>query len=260
MSAEILRVENLQKSFGGIRAIDSLNFGISQGQVKSVIGPNGAGKTTLFNLITGIYLPSDGILRFNGQVLNGLKPYRIARLGISRTFQNLQLFGNMTVLENVMVGRHSLTSAGLLSTGLRLSRMRREEKNIQGKALEELSFMDLEPKAELEAVSLPLGEQKLLEIARALATSPRLLLLDEPAAGLNIRETEKLSQTILKIRDRGITIILVEHDMSLVMEISDEILVLNYGSKIAEGPPREIQRNREVIAAYLGEEAAHAQG
>ncbi len=260
MSAEILRVENLQKSFGGIRAIDSLNFGISQGQVKSVIGPNGAGKTTLFNLITGIYLPSEGILRFNGQVLNGLKPYRIARLGISRTFQNLQLFGNMTVLENVMVGRHSLTSAGLLSTGLRLSRMRREEKNIQEKALEELSFMGLETKAELEAVSLPLGEQKLLETARALATSPRLLLLDEPAAGLNIRETEKLSQTILKIRDRGITIILVEHDMSLVMEISDEILVLNYGSKIAEGPPREIQQNREVIAAYLGEEAGHAQG
>ncbi len=260
MSAEILRVENLQKSFGGIRAIDSLNFGISQGQVKSVIGPNGAGKTTLFNLITGIYLPSEGVLRFNGQVLNGLKPYRIARLGISRTFQNLQLFGNMTVLENVMVGRHSLTSAGLLSTGLRLSRMRREEKNIQEKALEELSFMGLETKAELEAVSLPLGEQKLLETARALATSPRLLLLDEPAAGLNIRETEKLSQTILKIRDRGITIILVEHDMSLVMEISDEILVLNYGSKIAEGPPREIQRNREVIAAYLGEEAGHAQG
>lgn len=260
MSEEILSVKNLQKSFGGIQAIDSLDFGISQGQVKSVIGPNGAGKTTLFNLITGIYRPSDGILRFNGKILNGLKPYRIARLGISRTFQNLQLFANMTVLENVMVGRHSLTSAGLLSTGLRLSRMRREEKNIRKKALEELSFMGLETKPELEAVSLPLGEQKLLEIARALATSPRLLLLDEPAAGLNIRETEKLSQTILKIRDRGITIILVEHDMSLVMEISDEILVLNYGSKIAEGPPREIQRNREVIAAYLGEEAAHAQG
>lgn len=260
MSEEILSVENLQKSFGGIQAIDSLDFSISQGQVKSVIGPNGAGKTTLFNLITGIYRPSDGILRFNGKILNGLKPYRIARLGISRTFQNLQLFANMTVLENVMVGRHSLTSAGLLSTGLRLSRMRREEKNIRKKALEELSFMGLETKPELEAVSLPLGEQKLLEIARALATSPRLLLLDEPAAGLNIRETEKLSQTILKIRDRGITIILVEHDMSLVMEISDEILVLNYGSKIAEGPPREIQRNREVIAAYLGEEAAHAQG
>ena len=260
MSEEILSVENLQKSFGGIQAIDSLDFSISQGQVKSVIGPNGAGKTTLFNLITGIYRPSDGILRFNGKILNGLKPYRIARLGISRTFQNLQLFANMTVLENVMVGRHSLTSAGLLSTGLRLSRMRREEKNIRKKALEELSFMGLETKPELEAVSLPLGEQKLLEIARALATSPRLLLLDEPAAGLNIRETEKLSQTILKIRDRGITIILVEHDMSLVMEISDEILVLNYGSKIAEGPPREIQRNREVIAAYLGEEAGHAQG
>jgi branched-chain amino acid transport system ATP-binding protein len=258
MSEEILRSENLQKSFGGLRAIDSLTFAVSRGQVKSVIGPNGAGKTTLFNLITGIFLPSAGVLRFNGQILNGLKPFRIARLGISRTFQNLQLFGNMTVLENVMVGRHSLSSAGLLSTGLRFSRMRKEEKGIREKALEELSFMGLEIKAELAALSLPLGEQKLLEIARALATSPQLLLLDEPAAGLNIRETEKLSQTILQIRDRGITVILVEHDMSLVMEISDEILVLNYGKRIAEGPPREIQRNREVIAAYLGEEAGNA--
>jgi branched-chain amino acid transport system ATP-binding protein len=260
MSEEILRAENLQKSFGGLQAIDLLNFRVSQGQVKSVIGPNGAGKTTLFNLITGIFPPSKGILRFNGQILNGLKPYRIAQMGISRTFQNLQLFGNMTVWENAMVGRHSLTSAGLLSAGLRLSRMRQEERDIRKKALEELSFMGLETKADLGATSLSLGEQKLLEIARALATSPRLLLLDEPAAGLNIRETEKLSQTILKIRDRGITIILVEHDMSLVMEISDEILVLNYGRKIAEGPPREIQRNREVIAAYLGEETDHAQG
>ncbi len=258
MSEEIFRAENLQKSFGGLRAIDSLNFRVSLGQVKSVIGPNGAGKTTLFNLITGVFLPSQGIIRFSGQILNGLKPYRIARLGISRTFQNLQLFSNMTVLENVMVGKHPLTSAGLLSTGLRLTRMRKEEKYIREKALEELSFMGLETKAELEALSLPLGEQKLLEIARALATSPKLLLLDEPAAGLNIRETEKLSQTILKIRDRGVTVMLVEHDMSLVMGISDEVLVLNYGRMIAEGKPREVQRNPEVIGAYLGEEAGNA--
>ena len=258
MREEILRAENLQKSFGGLRAIDALNFAISQGQIKSVIGPNGAGKTTLFNLITGIFPPSDGILEFNGQILNGLKPYLIAQLGISRTFQNLQLFANMTVLENVMVGRHTQTSAGLLSTGFRLSWMKKEEREIEEKAFAELSFMGLEDKAALEATSMPLGEQKLLEIARALATYPKLLLLDEPAAGLNIRETEKLCHTIRKIQQRGITILLVEHDMSLVMEISDELLVLNYGRKIAEGPPREVQRNREVIAAYLGEETGDA--
>ncbi|MDH4264440.1 MAG: ABC transporter ATP-binding protein [Deltaproteobacteria bacterium] len=258
MNEEILRAENLQKSFGGLRAIDSLNFAISQGQIKSVIGPNGAGKTTLFNLITGIFPPSNGILEFKGRSLNGLKPHFIAQLGISRTFQNLQLFANMTVLENAMVGRHTQTSAGLLSTGFRLSWMKKEEKEIEEQALAELSFMGLEEKAALEATSMPLGEQKLLEIARALATYPKLLLLDEPAAGLNIRETEKLCHTIRKIQQRGITIILVEHDMSLVMEISDEVLVLNYGKKVAEGTPRDIQRNPEVIAAYLGEEIGDA--
>ncbi|MGD0623870.1 MAG: ABC transporter ATP-binding protein [Thermodesulfobacteriota bacterium] len=258
MSQKVLLVQSLQKSFGGLRAIDSLGFTVAEHQIKSVIGPNGAGKTTLFNLITGIVPPTAGTLEFKGKILNGLKPHEIACLGISRTFQNLELFGNMTVLENVMLGRHSRTAAGLFSTGLRLPGMRREEKEIEEKAYAELCFMGLEDKALGGAASLPLGQQKLLEIARALATEPRLLLLDEPASGLNIRETEKLAETILKIRERGITVIVVEHDMALVMEISDDVLVLNYGRKIAEGPPRDIQRNREVIAAYLGEEVNHA--
>jgi len=258
MSQKVLKVQNLQKSFGGLRAIDSLDFTVDEHQIKSVIGPNGAGKTTLFNLITGVFPPTGGTLEFNGKILNGLKSHDIACLGISRTFQNLELFGNMTVLENVMLGRHSRTVAGLFSTGFRLPGMRREEKEIQEKAYAELCFMGLEDKARGGATSLPLGQQKLLEIARALATDPKLLLLDEPASGLNIRETEKLSETILKIRERGITVIVVEHDMALVMEISDDILVLNYGRKIAEGPPRDIQRNREVIAAYLGEEVSPA--
>jgi branched-chain amino acid transport system ATP-binding protein len=258
MGKEVLKVQDLQKSFGGLKAIDALSFAVGEGQIKSIIGPNGAGKTTLFNLITGIFPPTGGTLHFAGKALNGMKPHDIARLGISRTFQNLELFPNMSVMENVMVGCHNHTSTGILRAGLRLPAMRREEERIQEEATDELRFIGLEGKSAAGATSLPLGEQKLLEIARALATQPRLLLLDEPAAGLNIRETEKLSGTILRIRERGITVMLVEHDMSLVMEISDEILVLNYGRKIAEGPPRDIQRNREVIAAYLGEEGEDA--
>ena len=258
MNEVVLTIQDLQKYFGGLRAIDGLSFAVFEGQVKSVIGPNGAGKTTLFNLITGVFPPTRGRFEYAGKVLNGMKPHQIAGLGISRTFQNLELFPNMNALENVMVGCHTRAGAGLLQAGLRLPGMRREEKEIREKAREELRFMGLEERTDRSAKSLPLGEQKLLEIARALATRPRLLLLDEPAAGLNTRETETLSETILRIRDQGITVMLVEHDMSLVMGISDEVLVLNYGRKIAEGKPREIQRNPEVIAAYLGEEAGNA--
>jgi branched-chain amino acid transport system ATP-binding protein len=258
MPKEVLRVQGLRKSFGGLRAIDALSFEVREGRIKAIIGPNGAGKTTLFNLITGIFPPSGGTFEFQGKRLNGLKPHAIAHLGISRTFQNLELFPNMTVLENVMLGCHIQTRSGFFRAGLRLSGMREEEKRIQERAMEELHSMGIEGRAMMLATALPLGEQKRLEIARALATQPRLLLLDEPAAGLNTRETENLSQTILRIRERGITIMLVEHDMSLVMGISDEVLVLNYGKKIGEGQPREIQRNPEVIAAYLGEESGNA--
>jgi len=258
MPGEILKIQDLQKYFGGLRAIDGLSFSVSEGQIKSVIGPNGAGKTTLFNLITGVFPPTRGKFEFAGRALNGMKPHEIARAGISRTFQNVELFPNMSVLENVMLGCHTRTGAGLFRAGLRLPGMRLEEKRTREEAREELRFMGIEEKALLGAKSLPLGEQKLLEIARALAAQPKLLLLDEPAAGLNIRETETLSETILRIRERGITVMLVEHDMSLVMGISDDVLVLNYGRRIAEGKPREIQRNPEVIAAYLGEEAGNA--
>jgi len=254
MSGEILVITGLEKSFGGLRAISDLDLAVQPGKIQAVIGPNGAGKTTLFNLIAGLFPPTRGDFHFSGKKLNGRKPHEIARMGVSRTFQNVELFARMTALENVMLGRHGRLRAGIFQAGLRLSGMRREERECRERAFEELGFMGLVEKAALDALSLPLGEQKLLEIARALATEPKLLLLDEPAAGLNPRDTARLSETILRIRERGITILLVEHDMNLVMEISDVVSVLNYGRKIAEGTPREIQRNPEVIAAYLGEE------
>ena len=234
-------------------AIKDLSFDVDAGQIKSVIGPNGAGKTTLFRTITGMHRPSNGDILFRGKPLNGLKPYQIAARGISSTFQTVELFGEMTVLENVMVGRHVRTHSELFATGLRLKGMRKEEREIRESALNYLEFVGLIEKKELRADGLSLGEQKLLEIARAQATEPKLLLLDEPAGGLNDRETEFLSERIGALKDKGITVLLVEHDMNLVMNISDEIVVINYGQKIAEGPPDVIKDNQDVIDAYLGE-------
>jgi branched-chain amino acid transport system ATP-binding protein len=249
-----LRVENLQKSFGGVRALQGLSFNVAPGTIKAIIGPNGAGKTTLFNVISGIFPPNDGSIALDGVSIDGRKSREVARLGVSRTFQNVEIFGRMTVLENVMVGRHIQSRAGIISTGLRLFRMRQEERQIRESAMEYLQFVGLENRAMELAGNLPLGEQKLLEVARALATDPKILLLDEPAGGLNTRETEGLAALIHRILVCDITVVLVEHDMNLVMDISDEILVMNFGEKIAEGKPKEIKDDPLVIKAYLGEE------
>jgi branched-chain amino acid transport system ATP-binding protein len=254
MTKPLLKAENVSKSFGGIHAVRQVSFEVSKGRIQGIIGPNGAGKTTLFNLITGFFPTDDGAIYFNGQKLNGLGPHQVAELGIARTFQNVELFEGMTVLENIMVGRHPRTSTGFIGAALRLSRHRKEEYRIRKDALEMLTFIGLGTRAGSPSFALPFGLQRVLEIGRALASDPLLLLLDEPASGLNAAETRELGQLICRIRDRGITVVLVEHDMSLTMEVCDEILVMDYGRTLAEGSPREIQQNQAVIDAYLGEE------
>jgi branched-chain amino acid transport system ATP-binding protein len=250
----LLDAERLTKSFGGVRAVQQVSFSVRSGQIKGIIGPNGAGKTTLFNLITGVYRPDRGSIRFRGETCTGLTPHQVAERGIARTFQNVELFERMSVIENVMVGRHPRTRAGFISAAFRLAGARREERLIRERSLEILEFVGIGDRAEWASTALPFGLQRALEIARALATDPRLLLLDEPASGLNAMETRRLGDLLLRIRDAGITVLLVEHDMSLTMEICDEILVMDYGRPLAEGTPREIQGNPQVIAAYLGEE------
>jgi branched-chain amino acid transport system ATP-binding protein len=249
----LLRIEHLNRKFGGLQAVNDVSFTLKEGAIKAVIGPNGAGKTTLFNLISGALAPSSGEVRFRGKAIQGVRPCRIARLGIARTFQNIKMFNGMTALENVMVGRHTQSSAGFLASMFRLPWCRREEIAIRKKSLELLDFLGIADCADIEAASLAFGQQRAVELARALALEPALLLLDEPAAGLNIYETAEVGRLITKIRDMGITILLVEHDMSLVMDISDEIVVLSFGHKIAEDTPKVIQRNPEVIKVYLGE-------
>ena len=254
MNEAILEVRNLQKAFGGLRAVDGVSFAVPRGSVKAIIGPNGAGKTTLINLISGLDRPDAGEALFWKRPIDRLPPHEIVRRGMARTFQNLKLFPDMSVIENVMTGRHSRTHAGLLTAVLRGPRSRAEEREIEAHSLRLLSDVGLERQAHERAGDLPFGRQRLLEIARALATEPSLLLLDEPAAGLNAVEAAELGRLILRIRDSGVTTLLVEHHMELVMKISDEIMVLNFGRKLAEGTATQIQSDQTVIEAYLGDE------
>jgi len=254
----LLEVEDISRRFGGLVALSGVTFGVAPGLIKAIIGPNGAGKTTLFNIISGLIKSETGRITFKDKRISGLKPYQIAWTGIARTFQNPTLFMQMTVLENVMVGRHARTHSEFAGCCLRLPGQLREERAIREAAMAHIAFVGLERLATAAAGSLAFGQRRMVELARAVATEPDLLLLDEPASGLNTKETADLGDLIRKIRDKGITVLLVEHDMSLVMDISDDILVLHNGTPIAEGPPAVIQNDQKVISVYLGKGFEHA--
>jgi branched-chain amino acid transport system ATP-binding protein len=248
----MLRIKRLAKHFGGLRVLDGVSFEVPEGAIYGLIGPNGAGKTTLFNLVTGLLKATGGTVHLGERLLTGLPAHRITRAGLGRTFQNIRIFREMTLLENVMVGMHDHLGYGLAATLLALPAHRREERRGRERALELLSWVNLDGKAELDAGSLSYGEQRKLELARALATGPKVLLVDEPAAGMNPAETEELMTEIRNINARGYTILLIEHDMRLVMGLCHRIAVLNFGELIAEGPPDEIRRTPAVVEAYLG--------